>query len=212
MLTLELARRVGPAGHVYAVDLNPDFLARTLQNAARESLAERISVHRSSDDRLPLDDACADLVICKNVLEYVDDAAATLTDFKRCLAPGGRVHAIDSDWGMLAVEPLGAERVAELFFAARLAYRTPLIGRRLYGLMRAAGFDPVRVEVIAGVDTRGTLSPILFNMARYARISGKLDSAAIDALLADLKRSLADGSYLLVLPQFVVTACHGGSA
>lgn len=205
MLTVELARRVGPEGRVHGVDLNPDFLERARANVEREGLAERVSLHRADDDRLPLPDASVDRVICKNVLEYVDDPVATLRDFRRALAPGGRVHAIDSDWGMLAVEPLGAERIAELFAAASMAYRTPLIGRRLYGLMREAGFDEVHVKVLAGADTRGTLAPILFSMARYARISGKLDPEAIDALLDDVKRALAEGTYLLVLPQFVVT-------
>ncbi len=211
MLTLELARRVGSTGHVHAVDLNPDFLERTRQNAASHGLAELVSLHRASD-RLPLEDASVDRVICKNVLEYVDDAVLTLADFRRALAPGGRVHAIDSDWGLLAVEPLGPERVAELFAAASMAYRTPLIGRKLYGLMRAAGFEKVRVEVVAGADTRGTLSPILFSMARYARVSGKLEASVIDALLDDLKRSLTEGTYLLVLPQFVVTGYGAATA
>jgi ubiquinone/menaquinone biosynthesis C-methylase UbiE len=205
MLTLELAERVGPGGHVHAVDLNPDFLERTRHNAALRGFAERVSLHRTSDDRLPLEDASVDRVICKNVLEYVDDAVLTLRDFRRALARGGRVHAIDSDWGMLVVEPLGPERIAELFAAASMAYRTPLIGRKLYGLMRAAGFEKVRVEILGGADTRGTLSPILFNMARYARVSGKLEANVIDGLLDDLKRALTEGTYLLVLPQFVVT-------
>ena len=205
MLALELARRVGPEGRVHAVDLNPEFCERTRQNAAREGVAERISVHRASDDRLSLEVASVDRVICKNVLEYVDDPVVTLRDFRRCLAPGGRVHAIDSDWGMLAVEPLGAERIADLFAAASHAYKTPLIGRKLYGLMRAAGFANVRVEVVTGVDTRGTLSPIVFNMAQYARSSGNLEGSVVDCLLDDLKRALKDGSYLLALPQFIVT-------
>lgn len=205
MLTLELARRVGPQGHVHAVDLNEDFLARTRENVRREGMAERVSLHRATDDRLPLEDASVDRVVCKNVLEYVDDVLLTLRDFRRALAPGGRVHAIDSDWGMLVVEPIGPERVAQLFAAASVAYRTPLIGRKLYGLMRDAGFSEVHVRVNTGADTRGHFSPILFNMASYARSSGSLDETTIDTLLEDLKRALHDGSYLLVLPQFVVT-------
>ena len=53
MLSLELAKRVGAGGRVHAVDLNPEFLARTERNAQAAGMAERISVHRSSDDRLP---------------------------------------------------------------------------------------------------------------------------------------------------------------
>jgi ubiquinone/menaquinone biosynthesis C-methylase UbiE len=206
MLSLELAARVGPAGRVHAVDINDLFLGRAALHADEEKLRERIVFHRIEQDRLPLDDASVDRVVCKNVLEYVDDPVETLRDFRRALRTGGLVHAIDSDWGMLAVEPIGPERVARLFEAASVAYRTPLIGRKLYGFMRAAGFDEVRARVLASPDTRGHYAPILLNMAKYARESGRLPRAEIDAFVRDVKESVEAGTYLLVLPQFLVTA------
>ncbi len=205
MLALELARRVGTAGHVHGVDLNEVFLDRARQHAAAEGFADRVSFHRIVEDRVPLADASVDRVICKNVLEYVGDVTATLSDFRRVLRPGGLVHAIDSDWGMLAVEPIGPERLGELFRAASIAYRTPLIGRKLYGFMRAAGFREVKVKILATADTQGFLAPVVLNMATYARESGRLEPSWVDALLEDLQRAMADGTYLLVLPQFLVT-------
>ena len=50
-----------------------------------------------------------DRLICKNVMEYVPDIDATLAEFRRVVKPGGIAHIIDSDWGMLVVEPLGHE-------------------------------------------------------------------------------------------------------
>lgn len=205
MLAVELAARVGPRGHVHGVDLNAAFLERARANAARAAVGDRVTFHRIVEDRIPLPDASVDRVIVKNVLEYVDDVAATLADFRRVLRPGGLAHAIDSDWGLLAVEPIGPERLAQLFAAASVAYRTPLIGRKLYGFMRAAGFRDVRVQILASADTRGVFAPIVFNMASYARESGRLDTAVIDQVLGDLQRGIAEGSYLLVLPQFLVT-------
>ena len=204
-LSLELARRVGPEGHIHAVDLNADLLSRARQHARDEGLDKRMSFHRIERDGVPLPDASVDRVLCKNVLEYVDDVAATLADFRRVLRPGGLVHAIDSDWGMLLVEPLGPEPIAELFEAARIAYRTPLIGRRLYGLLGAAGFRDVRVEIRAAADTQGLFSPVVLNMAQYARASGRMDAARIDELVAGVQRAIEDGTYLMVLPQFLVT-------
>jgi ubiquinone/menaquinone biosynthesis C-methylase UbiE len=210
LLSLELAQRVGASGRVHAVDINDLFLRRAEGHAEAEKLRERIVFHRIAEDRLPLDDASVDRVVCKNVLEYVDDPVATLSDFRRTLRPGGRVHAIDSDWGMLVVEPVGPERVARLFDAASIAYRTPLIGRKLHGFMRRAGFEEVRVAVLAAADTAGRFAPILFNMAKYARESGQLPDAEIERFVREVEAAVGAGTYLLVLPQFLVTGIAPG--
>jgi ubiquinone/menaquinone biosynthesis C-methylase UbiE len=204
-LTVELARRVGERGRVHAIDLNDLFLRRTRERANAEGLGERVVVHRIEKDEVPLPPESADRVICKNVLEYVEEPAATLAQFRAALHPGGLAHAIDSDWGLLVVEPIGPERIAELFEAARHAYRTPLVGRRLYGLFRGAGFRDVRVQVLAGADTRGHMAPVVLNMAHYARAAGRLPAATLDALVGDLRAAIEGGTYLLLLPQFLVT-------
>jgi hypothetical protein len=103
------------------------------------------------------------------------------------------------------VEPLGAERLAELFAAAQHAYKTPHIGRKLWGAMRAAGFNDVKVKILASADTKGVMAPIVFNMMSYARASGRLSKEKLDLLVIDVKKSLADGTFLLILPQFLVT-------
>ena len=204
-LAVELARRVGPGGRVHGVDLNAAFLERAAARAKRDGVESVLSWHRCDGDKIPLESQSADRLVCKNVLEYVTDLAVTLSEFKRVLRPGGIAHAIDSDWGLLAVEPLGAERTAELFAAAAPAYRTPHIGRKLYGAFRAAGFQDVKIQILAGADTRGHLSPIVFNMIRYARETGRLPEKTLEKIASDLKQSLADGSYLLILPQFLVS-------
>lgn len=204
-LSVELARRVAPTGRVHGADLNALFLERAAARAKREGVESFITWHRCDGDKLPLDSALADRLVCKNVMEYVPDVAATLSEFRRVLKPGGLAHVIDSDWGLFAVEPFGAERVAELFAAASPAYRTPHIGRKLYGALRAAGFKDVKVQILASADTKGRMAPIVFNMIGYARASGRLPAAAIDAWIRDLKQSLADDTFVLILPQFLVT-------
>src|SRR5262245_61025745 len=151
-LAVELARRVAPTGRVHGVDLNLAFLERARARAARDGVEKLIAFHRTDGEKLPLDSGFADRLVCKNVMEYVPDVAATLAEFHRVVRPGGLVHLIDSDWGLLAVEPLGAARMAELFAAAAPAYKTPLIGRKLYGAMRAAGLRDVKVKILATAD------------------------------------------------------------
>ena len=204
-LAVELARRVAPTGRVHGIDLNAAFLERAAARAARDGVEKLIAWHRTDGGALPLESDFADRLVCKNVMEYVPDVAATLAEFRRVVKPGGLVHVIDSDWGLFAVEPLGAERMAELFAAASPAYKTPHIGRKLYGAMRAAGFQDVKVQILASADVKGRMSPIVFNMLGYARDSGRLPPAKLAALAADVKQSLADGTFLLILPQFLVT-------
>jgi len=104
----------------------------------------------------------------------------------------------------VVLEPLG-ERFAHLMSAASVAFRTPLIARRLYGMFRRAGFADVRVQVIANADTSGGLRGVVYNMASYARTSGKIDEAEIAAFLADVDRSVEERTFFALLPQFLVT-------
>jgi len=50
----------------------------------------------------------------RNTLIYVDDALATLSEFKRVLKPGGVAHAIEGDWPMMVVEPVPTHDWAQM--------------------------------------------------------------------------------------------------
>ena len=89
--------------------------------------------------------------------------------------------------------------------AARIAFRTPLIGRKLYGLFREGGFHQVHLQVLASADTEGALAGVLRNMASYARTSGELEESLIDEFLQVIEQSLRERTYLAVLPQFLAT-------
>jgi hypothetical protein len=90
--------------------------------------------------------------------------------------------------------------------AASIAFRTPLIGRKLYGIFRKVGFNNIRVQVLTTADTVGGLRPVLHNMASYARVSDRLSEEKITSFLEDVDRAIEDETYLALLPQFLVTA------
>ncbi len=203
-LTLELARRVGAAGQVVALDINADFLDRTRTLAAEAGVADRVDARLIRDNRIPADDGAFDRLVCKNVLEYVPDPAATIAEFHRVLKPGALAHVTDSDWAGAFLEPLG-DRFARLMDAAAIAFRTPLVARQAYGLFRQAGFREVEVRILASADTRGNMAPVWRNMAGYARTSGQLAEAEIEAFLGALDEAIEAQRYLAVLPQFLIT-------
>jgi ubiquinone/menaquinone biosynthesis C-methylase UbiE len=144
---IEFARRVGPSGHVHALDINTEFVNRTRARAETAGLGDRITAHLLTTEHLPLPDAALDRVTARNTIIYVSDAVAMFKEFRRVLKPGGIAHAIESDWSLTAVEPLGAEWRA-MVEAARWAWRIPEIGRKLYGIARQAGFSSVDLQVL----------------------------------------------------------------
>ena len=204
--SLELARRVGPNGKVTGVDINAACVERSSARARDAKLAAEFVQSAFPPLRFP--DASFDRVWCKNVLEYVDSAADTVAEMARVTAPGGVVVAVDSDWDMLALDigPAARELTDRIIAASKaIAIKEPQIGRQLYRLFRAADLTDVKVEIHAGADTVGRSLPMLkASFARYARDSGKIADAEIKRWFGEIDRAVATGSFLFVLPQFVV--------
>lgn len=199
---LALADMVGDAGRIHGVDINTRFVGDANKRAIDR---DNVTFHHVTDHRLPFPDEDFDRVICKNVLEYVPDLEATLLEVHRVLQPGGRLHVIDSDWGFVVVEPWGKKTVDRFFEAASAAFKEPCIGRRVPGLMVAAGFSGIEVRLTSFVDREGTGLNVLTNMAGYIKTLATLPDAEVDALLDQARAGIATGHYLFCLPQFLVT-------
>ena len=145
-------------------------------------------------------------MVARNTIIYVPDPVATFAEFRRVLRPGGIAHAIEGDWRLTAVEPVPTEEWRALIEAASWAWPRPEIGRGLYGIVRQAGFEEVSIQVLTSPDTTGRLNGMIQTVAGYARKSGALEKARIDAILQTVERAMAEGTYLAISPQFVVTA------
>jgi SAM-dependent methyltransferase len=87
------ARRVGPVGRVYAVDLSADLVELIRERAERESLPQLEPVLCTLSS-IPLPSKVADVVLLANVLHDVPDS--TLSEAARLLKPTGRF--INVDW------------------------------------------------------------------------------------------------------------------
>jgi ubiquinone/menaquinone biosynthesis C-methylase UbiE len=122
--TLELARRVGPAGRVVAVDLQERMLAGLLRRARKAGLADRIEARLASDGALGIGDLAGtiDLVLAFAVLHELPDLGRFFAEVRRAMAPGGRV---------LVAEPAG--HVSPADFEATLATAERAGFRRLPG-------------------------------------------------------------------------------
>jgi ubiquinone/menaquinone biosynthesis C-methylase UbiE len=88
--TLELARRVGPKGIVYAVDIQPEMLRMLASRAAEEGLTNiRPILGTFVDPRLPKGEV--DVVLCVDVYHEFSHPEPMLARIRESLAPGGQV-------------------------------------------------------------------------------------------------------------------------
>ena len=88
------ARRVGPSGFAYGVDMTDDMLELARGNAARAGAAN-VEFRKGQIEDLPLPDASVDVVISNCVINLSVDKPAVLAEMFRVLVPGGRIGISD---------------------------------------------------------------------------------------------------------------------
>ena len=88
------ARRVGPTGFAYGVDMTTEMLDLARRTAA-EAGATNVEFLRGGIEDLPLPDGSVDVVISNCVVNLSTDKPAVLAETFRVLVPGGRVGIAD---------------------------------------------------------------------------------------------------------------------
>jgi|SRR5579872_3923298 len=88
------ARRVGPAGRAYGLDMTDEMLALARRNAAEAGIGN-VEFLKGEIEAIPLPDASVDVVISNCVINLSTDKAAVLADVARVLRPGGRFAVSD---------------------------------------------------------------------------------------------------------------------
>ena len=63
--------------------------------------------------------------------------------------------------------------------------------------------------MIAGVDLKGRGVSVLQNMVSYIREFGTMSETELQAHMSELEAAQANGSFMFILPQFLVTATKG---
>jgi ubiquinone/menaquinone biosynthesis C-methylase UbiE len=92
--TRRLAAAVGPAGTVFAVDVEPGMVAHLRARAEQEGTENVVPVLASATNpRLPA--GSVDVVLIVDTFHHLDDRLRYMGRLKRALRPGGRVAIVD---------------------------------------------------------------------------------------------------------------------
>jgi arsenite methyltransferase len=134
------AKRVGPTGHVYGLDMTDEMLALARQNQ-RQAGATNVEFLKGTIEAIPLPDRSIDVIISNCVVNLSTDKDAVLKEAYRVLKPGGRFAV--SDVVMRGTVPEAVRKSLELWVGcvagalSETEYMTKL---------SEAGFADVEVE------------------------------------------------------------------
>lgn len=135
------AKRVGPTGLVYGLDMTDEMLALARNNAADAGIANAIFL-KGFIEQIPLPAESVDVVISNCVINLSTDKAEVLVEISRVLKPGGRLGISDV---------VAENRLEEAERAERGSYVGCIAGalsKSEYEVgLDAVGFEDIAVEL-----------------------------------------------------------------
>jgi SAM-dependent methyltransferase len=173
------ARRVGPQGKAYGLDLTDEMLALARENQ-RKAGVENAEFLKGDMENIPLPDNSVDVIISNCVINLAADKDRVLGEAFRVLKPGGRLAI--SDIVVRGEVPAAIRRSVELWIGCLAG---ALEEDEYRAKLAAAGFEDVAIEptrIYRAEDARTFLAEAGFNVDLLApQLDGKFMSAFVRA-------------------------------
>ena len=174
------AKRVGPTGKAYGLDMTDQMLALARENQ-RKAGADNVEFLKGTIEQIPLPANSVDVIISNCVINLSTDKDAVLREAFRVLKPGGRFAV--SDVVVRGDVPADVRRSMELWVGCIAG---ALEEREYISKLGAAGFQDVEVEpwrVYEVDDARAFLADSGLNVDALAGdVEGRFASAFIRAM------------------------------
>ncbi|MDY6906151.1 MAG: methyltransferase domain-containing protein [Thermodesulfobacteriota bacterium] len=206
--TVTLAKN-SPEASIVSMDISAASVAEAEQRVMKAGISN-VCFQQGDIFHLPFEPESFDHIFVCFVLEHLKAPETALEKLKACLRPGGTITVIEGDHGSAYFHPDSAAAHAAIDCQVELQSRAggnALIGRSLYPLLTAAGYNDVRVSprmvyVDAGkpslVDgfTKKTFTAMIEGVRQSAIDAGIIDPATFDKGINDLYRTTrADGTF-----------------
>jgi ubiquinone/menaquinone biosynthesis C-methylase UbiE len=174
------ARRVGPSGYAYGLDMTDEMLALARQNQLKAGV-ENVEFLKGEIENIPLPDNSVDVIISNCVINLSADKDRVLREAFRVLKPGGRLAV--SDVVVTGDVPAEVRRHVELWVGCIAG---ALKDSEYITKLNAAGFKSIDIEttrVYSIEDARQFLTANGIDVDALApAIDGKFKSAFIRAV------------------------------
>ena len=153
-ITRRLARRY-PQAMLVGVDILDGNLA--LARSENSGFESRIRYERGDAFALDFHDDVFDLVVCRHMSQAVPHFGSVLDEMGRVLRPGGWLHLLSEDYGMLHMPALGGRDPDDFWNKNAIAFLHGIgcdgrIGRHTPPLLEARGYHDVAMDYVT-VDT-----------------------------------------------------------
>jgi SAM-dependent methyltransferase len=174
------ARRVGPAGKAYGLDMTDEMLALARENQRRAG-AENVEFLKGEIEAIPLPDNSVDVIISNCVINLSGDKDRVLREAFRVLKPGGRFAVSDVVTRGAVPEQLRRDMLLWVGCIAgaleEIDYRAKLAAAGFEGI----GIEPTRIYRVE--DAREFLSGKGIDVDAMAEaVEGKFMSAFVRAV------------------------------
>ena len=193
--TGEITRRLAGL-YPQAQVIGNDILESNLSLARRDSqeFAGRVEYQHGDAFALAFEDASVDLLVCRHMSQAVPDFSLVLAEFSRVLKPGGWLHLLSEDYGMIHM-PVGQFDPDRFWNEHAIAFLRSIgcdgrVGRHSPMLLEKAGYREIAMDYLT-VDTLRVPRPTFAGIMKawrdgYAEVLAQASGRTADAVTADM--------------------------
>jgi arsenite methyltransferase len=172
------AKRVGPTGKAYGLDMTDDMLALARENQRRAGV-ENVEFLKGEIEAIPLPAEAVDVIISNCVINLSADKRRVLAEAFRVLKPGGRFAV--SDVVVRGEMPAALRRNVELWIGCVAGALEEPEYRRLLAEVGFAEIEVKPTRIYRAEDARAFLQEAGIEYAGVDEVDGKVMSAFVRA-------------------------------